>query len=36
MSLIEDHLAILASGADTINESVHEIRNFSSAGKATV
>lgn len=36
MILTEDHLARLASGADIINENIHETRYFSSAGNATV
>ena len=36
MILTEDYLAKLAFGADIINEGIHETRNFSSAGKATV
>ena len=36
MILTEDYLARLASGADIINESVHETRYFSSSGNASV
>ena len=36
MILTEDYLARLASGADIINESVHETRCFSSSGNASV